>query len=63
MDWRRWAGQIVNLIDFDMQWESNIVPNDLEVLVVKQMFNISMGAGKKVVDTHNDGTLGEQALA
>jgi hypothetical protein len=63
VDWRHGASQIVNIVDFDIQWESNVMPNHLEIFVVKKVFDISPRAREEIVDTHDDCSVSKQALA
>ncbi len=37
MDWRGWAGEVENAIDFHVKWESDAVMNELKKRVVKKM--------------------------
>jgi hypothetical protein len=62
MDGGRGARQVVNLIDLDVEGESNIVPYKFEASVADQMFYVSACAGEKIVNANNICTRSEQPL-
>jgi hypothetical protein len=50
MDRRRWTGQIVDLVDFEIDRQGHVIANEFEVLVVEQMLDIRVRAGKEIVE-------------
>ncbi len=58
VDRRRGASQIVNIVNFDIQRESNVMPDHFEILMIEQVFDVALYAGKEIVDTHNDRPIG-----
>jgi hypothetical protein len=50
VDGRGRASQIVDLIDFDVEGERHVVPDQLEALVPDQMVDVRLGAGEEIVD-------------
>src|SRR5262245_32800723 len=63
MDRRRRASQIVDLIDFHIERECDIVADHFEVLVIEQVFDIAARASKEVVRTDDDRSVCQQTLA
>ena len=63
MDRRGWARQIVNLVDFHIERECDIVPKHFKMLVTEQMFNVASCTGEEVVDANDDRSALQQALA
>ena len=62
VDGRGRAGQVVDLIDFDVERERHIVTNQLETMVIEQVIDVAPHSGKEVVDTNDVATVREQAL-
>ena len=50
VDWRRWACEVVDLIDFYFEWIGYVVTDELEVVVSQQMPNVLFVAGKEIVE-------------
>ena len=63
MDGRSWACQIIDLVYFQIEWEGNVMPDHFEVLMVEQVLDIATRAGEEIIDTKDNGTVGNQALA
>ena len=63
VDRRCGTRQIVNFVHFDIQRKGNIVPDHLEIFMVKELFDISTDASKEIVDTHDYCSVGKQVLA
>ena len=63
MDRRGWAGEIIDLVYFHIEWEGNVMPDDFEVLMVEQMLDITARTGEEVVDAEDNSSVREQALA
>ena len=63
MDGRGWACQVIDLVDFQIEWKRNIMPDHFEVLMVEQVLDIASRAGKEIIDTEDNGSVGKQALA
>ena len=57
------AGQVVNLVDFDVQWKGNVMANQLETRVAKQWNHVVPVASEEVVNTQNIVTTFKQGLA
>src|SRR5262249_16755552 len=49
---RCWASQIVDLIDLKIDWKCDVMPNQFETLLSKQVFYIVTRTGKKVIETN-----------
>jgi hypothetical protein len=43
------AGQVVDLVDLDVQRDRHVVPHQLEARVVEQVLDVVLGAGEEVV--------------
>ena len=63
VDGRSRAGQVVDLVDLDVEREGDVVAHELEVGVVEQMQDVVLGAGEKVIEAEDIVAVGEQALA
>jgi hypothetical protein len=62
MDGRRGAREVVNIVDFDIQRKSNVMPDHFEISMIDKVLDISMRASKEIVDTHNDCSVGQEVL-
>ena len=49
MDRRGWAGEIVDLVHFDMDRNGHIMPDQFEPLVVEQMQDVVARPGELIV--------------
>jgi hypothetical protein len=47
------AGEIVNLVNLDIQRKGHVVPDQLEMGIVQQMGYIVLGAAVKIIDAQN----------
>src|SRR5262249_34988305 len=56
------ACQIVDLINLNIERERHVVTHQLESLAVEQVFDISSGSGKEIVDADHIGTVLKEAL-
>jgi hypothetical protein len=56
------TGQIVYLVDFDVERKRYIVPHQLEPRVSQQVLDIALASGKHVVDAKNIVALLDQAI-
>ena len=63
MNRRSRTREIVNLVDFHIERESDVVPDHLEMLVIEQVLDIATRASKEIVDTDNDCSVPQQTLA
>ena len=63
MDRRGRAGEIVDLVDLHIEREGDVVADQFEVLVVKEMLDIAARAGEEIVDADNVRAVRQQALA
>jgi hypothetical protein len=61
--WRCGTGKIVNLVHFDIQWERDVVPDELKGCVMQDMFYIALGPGKTIVHTDDFVSILQQTLA
>ena len=50
VDGRRRAREIKDLVDFHEEWVGDVVPQELEVLVVEEVLDVAPGAGEEIVD-------------
>ncbi len=53
VDRRRWAGQVVDLVDLDIKRERYIVPKDFEMRMADQMSDVVLCAGIEVVGANH----------
>ena len=60
---RRGTGEIVNLVHFDLQRCTDVVPDHFEIPELLQMQNVLTFAGKEVVDTEYGVAALQQPLA
>jgi hypothetical protein len=63
VDWRGGTGEIVDLINFDVQWECHVMADHFKALVAKQMFDIAASAAKIVIDANHISPFREQTIA
>ena len=63
VDRRGRAGQVVDLVDLDVEREGDVVAHQLEVRVVQQVDDVVLGAGEEVVDAQHVVAVGQQAVA
>ena len=49
--WRRWAGEVVDLIDFEFERVDHIVTNQFKVRICQQVTDITLKASEEVVET------------
>jgi len=57
------TGQIVDLVHFDIQRKSDVVPHQLEARVLEQVLDVGLAAGEEIVDAQYVVPGGKQALA
>ena len=57
------AGQVVDLVDLDVEREGHVVAHQLEHRVAHQVGDVALGAGEVVVDAQHVVAVGEQPLA
>ena len=63
VDGRGRTGEIVDLVDLEIDREGHVVADQFEVLVVEQMLDIGARAGEKIVEADDVGALVQQAFA
>ena len=63
MDRRGRTGQVVDLVDLDVERQRHVVAHQLEAAVVEQRLDVVAGAGEEVVDADHVGAHVEQPLA
>src|SRR5262249_3642865 len=56
------AGEVVDLIDLDIERKGHVVPNKLEPMMVEQMINVALRASEEIVDAYDVPTISEQSL-
>jgi hypothetical protein len=59
----RWTREIVDTVDFDVEREGNVVPQQLEERVVEQMHDVALLARVHVVGAEDVMPLSEEVLA
>ena len=57
------AGQVVDLVDLDVEREGHVVAHQLEHRVAQQVRDVALAAGEVVVDAEHVVALGQQPLA
>src|SRR5262249_10567986 len=62
MDGRSRTREIVNLIDLHIEREGDIVPDQLEMPMTEQVFDIPSRAGEKIVDTKDNRPVRQETL-
>ena len=62
MDRRRWAGQIVDLVHLDIEWERYVVAHQLKPRIADQMEDIVFGTCEKVIGTDHIVALTQQTI-
>jgi hypothetical protein len=57
VDRRGGTCEVVNLIDFDIERECDVVPDQFEMRMTDQVFYIASRSGEEVVDTEDAGAI------
>jgi hypothetical protein len=57
------TGKIVDLIHFDIEWETDVMSDDFEIGVIDQIDNVAFCAGKEIVDANDLMAIIEKMLA
>jgi len=60
---RRWASQVIDAVHFDIKRERHVMPHELEIRCAKQVGNVALRPGEKIVDAKNVVPLGNQTVA
>ena len=63
MNRRGGAGEIINLIDFEQDWFSNVVSNQFESRVIQQVHDVVAATSKEIVEAENFVTFANQPVA
>jgi hypothetical protein len=63
VDWRGGAGEIVDFVDFNVQREGDIVPDEFEARMIVQVLDIALAAGEEVVGAQDLMALLQQTVA
>jgi hypothetical protein len=63
VDRARRAGEIVDLIDFDIEWEGDIVAQQFEMRVIDHRHQIVARTSEKIIGADDSVALLEQTLA
>jgi hypothetical protein len=53
MRWRRWAGEVVNLIHFDAKGLRHIMADELEIRQTEQVLDVALIPREEVVSADN----------
>jgi len=53
MDRRGGTGEVVNLIDLDVERKGHVVPQQFEPRVAHEMRNVRLAAGEEIIDAQN----------
>jgi hypothetical protein len=62
LNWRRGASEIIDLVNFHVEWKRHIVTNELETGMDTEMLNIPLGAREEIIDAQNVMPLLEQSI-
>jgi hypothetical protein len=57
------TGKIVDFIHFDIQWETDVMPDNFEIGVIQQIYNVAFCAGEKIVNADDFMAILEKMLA
>ena len=57
------AGQVVDLVHFQVEWEGHVVADQFEAWVRQQMFDVLARAGEEVVHADDFAAFIQQAFA
>src|SRR5262249_47549483 len=57
------AGEVVDLVDLDIERKRHVVTHELEVVVIEQMLDIALRAGEEIIDANDVGAIREQTIA
>jgi uncharacterized FlgJ-related protein len=52
MDRGCWASQIVDFVNLQIEWEGDVVANELKARVLVEMLDVPFGTCKKIVDAN-----------
>ena len=63
VDRRGRAGEVVDLVDLDVEREGDVVPDQLEARIVEQMQDVVARTGEEVVDAQHVVPVLQQSLA
>jgi hypothetical protein len=63
MDRRRRAGQIVDLVDFEIERKSHIVPDYFETMMIEHTLDVATCCGEIIINTNDASALLEQTFA
>jgi hypothetical protein len=56
------TGEVVDLIDLDIERKGHVVPNKFEPMMVEQMINVALRASEEIVQANDIPTISEQSL-
>ena len=63
VDRRGRAGEIVDLVDLDIERKRHVVAHQLEARMADQMLDVALAAGEEIVDANDVVAVGNQAIA
>ncbi len=63
VDRRRRAGEVVDLVDLDVERKRHVVADELEARMVVQVLDVALGAGEEIVDAEHLVALLQQPVA
>ena len=63
VDRRSWTGQIVDLVDLELERVGHIVPHEFETGVSEQVLDVDFPSSEKVVDCNDVMAISQQTIA
>ena len=63
MYWRSGAREIVNFVHLNIQRECNVMPHQFKIILIQQVSNIVLTAGKEIIHTNDVMPLSDQSPA
>ncbi len=58
-----WAGQIINFVDFEVDWQRDIVAEQLEIGATEQMGDVGFLTGEEIVQTNDIVSIVDESFA
>jgi hypothetical protein len=63
MDRGGWAGQVIDLVGFNIERKGNVVPDDFKITVIEQALEVTTRASEIIVNANDVRPMLEQTLA
>jgi hypothetical protein len=63
MDRGGWAGQVIDLVGFDIERKGDVVPNDFKTMVIEHTLDVATRAREIIIHAEDIRALLEQTLA